>query len=207
MTKWLSASPTRRAAMGGALAGSLAAAVMGEDAADARNRGKRKRKRDRRKDRESVTKWCFLEDTYWIVPTTNLPSVIFEPDTQSLIPVYHITGYREGYFWGKNVTQLGSANPRCSSLIGSVTPDGKVLLNFVVDGSETLQQGYGAMVKQGGQWTMLNQTGSVSFSYWAYMVQSKPGDETWESLPGTEDMSVETFLGQGEGDGPQPVTE
>ncbi len=165
----------------------------------------------------TVKSWSWLEDTYWIVPSTNLPAVVFDPSSQQLAPVvdqtvYHITGYKDGYFWGKNVTQLGPRQVTCSSLVGSVTPEGQLLLLFTVvnnDGSVTLQQGFGSMVKKGkkkqAQWTMLNQTGSVSFAHWAYMIQSRPGEASWNSLPGV-DVSVDAFLAQCPGDGPQPVS-
>ncbi len=166
--------------------------------------------------RPAVERWSWLAGTYWIVPSPNLPAVLFNPSTQRLAPVsdqtvYHITGYREGYFWGKNVTQLGDNAVSCSSLIGSVTPEGQVLLLFTIDnndGTVTLQQGVGTMVQKGKkkrkEWTMLNQTGTASFAHWAYMIQSKPGDESWDSLPGVG-ISVESFLNQCPGDGPRPV--
>jgi hypothetical protein len=139
--------------------------------------------------------------------------VVFDPSTQQLAPVsdqtvYHITGYKDGYFWGKNVTQLGPNRLRCSSLVGSVTPDGQLLLNVTADddGTVGLQQGFGTMVKKGRKWTMLNQTGSESVAHWACMVQSKPGDDSWTSLPGV-DISVESFLDLCPGNGPQPVNQ
>lgn len=160
----------------------------------------------------AARQWSWLADTYWIVPKPYLPAVFFDPESQQLFPVsdqtvYHITGFKDGYFWGKNVSQLGSRLLQCASLVASVTPDGQLLLDFTIendDGSVTLQQGFGTMVKRGREWTMLNQTGAVSFAHWAYMVQSKPGDASWDSLPGVGD-SVESFLDQCPGEGPQPV--
>ncbi len=44
---------------------------------------------------------------------------------------------------------------------------------------------------------MLNQMASgpttMQINHWAYMMQTKPGDASWESLPGV-DMSVEDFM-------------
>ncbi|WP_036281290.1 hypothetical protein [Methylocystis sp. ATCC 49242] len=140
----------------------------------------------------------------------NLPSLLFNPSSNVLLPaadqtVYHITDYRGGYFWGKNVTKVGRLPVACSSLVGSVTPTGRVLLSFTSvksDGSESVQQGFGEMVLQGHAWTMLNQTSTSSFAHWAYMVQSKPGDASWRSLPGVR-QSVPDFLAQCPGSGPQ----
>ncbi|MCC3243927.1 hypothetical protein LG047_01085 [Methylocystis sp. WRRC1] len=154
--------------------------------------------------------WSWLKNTYWIVPPQNLPSLLFNPSSNVLLPaadqtVYHITDYRGGYFWGKNVTKVGRLPVACSSLVGSVTPTGRVLLSFTSvksDGSESVQQGFGEMVLQGHAWTMLNQTSTSSFAHWAYMVQSKPGDASWRSLPGVR-QSVPDFLAQCPGSGPQ----
>lgn len=154
--------------------------------------------------------WNWLKNTYWIVPTPYLPSLLLNTSTNVLIPavdqtVYHITDYRLGYFWGKNVSQVGKLPVNCSSLVGSVTPDGKVLLTFTTvssNGTATAQQGFGAMVLKGRAWTMLNQTSTAAFSHWAYMVQSKPGEASWNSLPGVG-KSVPDFLAQCPGSGPR----
>jgi hypothetical protein len=43
------------------------------------------------------------------------------------------------------------------------------------------------MVKKNGEWTMVNEMTNVveggTLSHWAYMVQSEPGDRTWDNLP------------------------
>lgn len=158
------------------------------------------------------TDWSWLQNTYWIVPPANLPSILFDATKNVLAPasdqtVYHITGYRAGYFWGKNVTQVGRLPVACSSLVGSVTPNGRVLLSFTTvqnGGSVTAQQGFGEMVLQNGAWTMLNQTSTASFAHWAYMVQSRPGEASWASLPGVR-KSVPDFLAQCPGSGPAPL--
>jgi hypothetical protein len=45
----------------------------------------------------------------------------------------------------------------------------------------------GTMVKKKGEWTMVNEMTNVveggTLSHWAYMVQSRPGDRTWDKLP------------------------
>ena len=62
-----------------------------------------------------MRRWSWLANTYWYVPTSNLPAVLFNSSTGTLAPVsdqtvFQITGYRDGYFWGKAVTQLGSSS-------------------------------------------------------------------------------------------------
>ena len=113
----------------------------------------------------TVRRWSWLADTYWYVPTRNLPAVLFNSSTGTLAPVndqtvFQITGYREGYFWGKTVTQLGSSSASSSSLVGSVTPQGRVLLTFTATSSTSspsVTEGYGTMQRKAGQWTMENQ--------------------------------------------------
>ncbi len=110
-------------------------------------------------------RWSWLADTYWYVPTSNLSAVLFNSSTGTLAPVsdqtvYHITGYRDGYFWGKTVTQLGSSSASCSSLVGSVTPEGKVLMTFTATSSSSspsITEGFGTMQRKFGRWTMENQ--------------------------------------------------
>ena len=161
--------------------------------------------------RPDVTDWSAIVGTTWVVPKTNLPAVSFDPATQIISKtrdqtVYQVTGYRDGYFWGPTAAKLGSGPIVCKSMVGSVTPQGEVLLLFtqqLPNGQTILNQGFGQMIRQNGQWTMQNQTGTDSMAHWAYMVQSKPGDATWESLPGVG-MSVEEFM-SGCPAGPQPA--
>ncbi len=146
------------------------------------------------------TRWAWLQDTYWYVPQANVSAILFDASSGSLLPVsdqtvYHISGYRNGYFWGETVAQLGSGSPSSSSLVGSVTPQGRVLLHFTSGSNVT--EGYGEMTRKGRQWTMENQmfTGSSSgqIGHWAYMVQTRPGMRSWNSLPSVG-VSVPQFL-------------
>lgn len=160
--------------------------------------------------RKKANEWNWLVGTTWIVPKTNLPAVSFDPETQVISnvrdqTVYQITGYRDAYFWGPTASRLGNGPIICSSLVGSVTPQGEVFLLFTqyLGNDQTiLNTGFGQMIRKNGKWTMQNQTGTSTFAHWAYMVQSSPGDATWESLPGV-DMSVDEFM-SGCPAGPQP---
>ena len=153
----------------------------------------------------TVTDWRWLKGTTWYVPTTGLPAYVYVPAQNQIVPVqdqtvYTITGYRNGYFWGRTATKLGDNAVTCKSLVGSVTPEGKIYLTFTnhpyTVGTEATI-GVGSMVPKIGQWTMANQmsTGSsaVQVGHWAYMVQSKPGSASWYSLPGVN-MSVQDFM-------------
>ena len=154
----------------------------------------------------TVRDWSWLNGTTWIVPPTGLPAYIYSPDQNQLIPiqdqtVYTITGYRNGYFWGRTAARINSNDTSCMSLVGSVTPEGKIYLTFTTypyeEGTGTTTIGIGTMVRKGRQWTMANQmsTGSSSsqVGHWAYMVQSKPNSASWYKLPGVN-MSVPEFM-------------
>jgi hypothetical protein len=154
----------------------------------------------------TVRDWRWLEGTTWIVPPTGLPAYVYAPAQNQLVPVqdqtvYTITGYRNGYFWGRTATKLGSSAVSCKALVGSVTPEGRIYLTFTdypyVEGTSTTTIGIGSMVLKGYQWTMANQmstgTTSAQVGHWAYMVQSKPGSASWFSLPGVN-MPVPEFM-------------
>jgi hypothetical protein len=158
---------------------------------------------------EAVTtdRWSWLAGTYWYVPTKNLPAYTYSPITNTLTKVsdqtvFHITDYANGYFSGNVVGQIDSNSPACMSLVGSVTPEGKVYLNFNIlpfSPTNTATIGLGTMVRKGGAWTMENQMSSGSsvnqVGHWAYMILTKPGLPSWSSLPGLN-ISVQQFLGQ-----------
>jgi hypothetical protein len=173
----------------------------------------------------TVARWRWLANTYWYVPPSNVPAVLLDtsnPTAPLLVPVpdqtvFHITGYRDGYFWGVSVVQLGPSAPVCSSMVGSVTPEGRVLLNFTPMESSsgaTVTEGIGHMTQKFGQWTMENQMftspGSqpsavqLQVGHWAYMVQTRPGLPSWNSLPSLG-VSVPQFLSNCPSQGPQPV--
>jgi hypothetical protein len=156
----------------------------------------------------TVRRWSWLANTYWYVPPMNLPALLYNSSTGTLIPVtdqtvFHITGYREGYFWGKAVTQLGSSAASTSTMIGSVTPEDQVLLTFTqtsTNSSPSITEGFGKMQRKFGQWTMENQmftspSETLQIGHWAYMLQTRPGMPSWNSLP-SAGVSVPEFLSE-----------
>ena len=165
----------------------------------------------------TVKRWSWLANTYWYVPVANLPAVLYNSSTGTLIPVsgqtvFHITGYRNGYFWGDTATQLGSSPPSSSSMLGSVTPEGQVLLTFTQtsdSSSPSITEGFGKMQRKSGQWTMENQmftspNETLQIGHWAYMLQTRPGRPSWNSLP-SAGISVPAFLSQYDGPDPTPI--
>ncbi|WP_165065117.1 hypothetical protein [Paludisphaera rhizosphaerae] len=161
--------------------------------------------------RPTADRWSWLANTYWYVPTPNLDAVVYEPSTGAvaMVPdqtVYHISGYRSGYFWGETVTQIGQGSPTSSALVGSVTPQGRLLLTFT--SSTGTITGYGVMNRKHGVWTMENQmfTGDSGsqVGHWAYMVPTRPGTSSWRSLP-SAGVSVPTFMSYYNAPTPTPV--
>jgi hypothetical protein len=165
----------------------------------------------------TVGRWSWLANTCWYVPSSNLSAVLYNSTTGTLAPVsdqtvFHITGYRAGYFWGKTVTQLGSSPASSTSMIGSVTPQGRVLLTFThtsSTSSPSVTEGFGTMVRKHRQWTMENQmftapSQTLQIGHWAYMLQTHPGLPSWSSLP-SAGVSVPHFLSESGATAPQPV--
>ena len=98
--------------------------------------------------------------------------------------------------------KLGPASVTCLSLVGSVTPEGDVLLTFTPvnpTANASVTQGVGHMRYRFGQWMMENQMSSgptrLQVTHWAYMAQSRPDQPSWHSLPAVG-MSIDQFLQQ-----------
>ena len=154
---------------------------------------------------DTVTDWRWLNGTTWYVPSSGLPAYVYTPPNNTLTPVqdqtvYTITGYRNGYFWGRTAGQIGTNDVSCMTLVGSVTPEGKIYLTFTpfpFSPGDEPTIGIGTMVRRAGRWMMENQmstgTPSVQLGHWAYMVQTKPGTSSWYSLPGVN-VSVTEFM-------------
>ncbi len=166
----------------------------------------------------TVRRWSWLASSYWYVPDRNLAATLYNSGAGTITAVqdqtvFQITRYRDGYFWGKSVTQLGGSSASGSAMVGSVTPQGRVLLTFTpISGgsSTTVTEGYGTMQRKRGGWTMENQMftsplQTLQIGHWAYMVQTRPGLPSWTSLPGSG-LSVPAFLNQVEGSGPMPTS-
>ncbi len=153
-------------------------------------------------------RWSWLANTYWYVPANNLAAVLYDSEAGVVSPVqdqtvFYIAGYRAGYFWGESVTQLDHSSPTTASVLASVTPQGRVLLTFTrtsSNSSPSITEGFGVMTREYRQWTMENQMftspiETLQIGHWAYMVQTRPGIASWNSLP-LVDQSVPQFLSE-----------
>ena len=147
--------------------------------------------------------WDWLAGTFWYVGEQDLPAYLFDTRTQSggMVPdqtVLRISESRNGYFRGTAVVEIAMSRSSFT-ILGVVTPDGSVLLTFLPNdpvGVETT--GTGRFTYVGRELTMLNQMSSnpserVRVLHWAYMRLTKPGDASWDKLPGAR-VSVPEFL-------------
>lgn len=155
------------------------------------------------------TTWNFLANTYWYVTSPDLPALQFSTSSdlltwQSDQTVWHISGYKNGYFWGvcaAVIHDLGETGgqPRQQSLVGTVTAAGQVQITFIGDGliSNSVVTGVGQMVTVDGEWAFQMQmaaaTGKNYLFHWANMMQTKEGEPSWNNLPGV-DYSVPEML-------------
>jgi hypothetical protein len=150
--------------------------------------------------------WSWLQDTYWCVRREDLPALQLDPENNTLSwvidqTVWHITGYGNGYFWGVSATlirqseeeisqQAQASRPICFRMLGTITPEGRVHLTFIPSltsssQSATIGIGCAAEHRSGLSLEMQMSSGSdTRTAHWAYMARVKPGDSSWESLPG-----------------------
>jgi hypothetical protein len=154
---------------------------------------------------DSPTQWAWLKDTYWYVRTPDLPALQLDPEHNLLSwlvdqTVWHISGYKNGYFWGVAATLLHEAGsgvptsrpPHISqvTMIGTVLPDGNVQITFQSIGRRdtTPTIGFGSMVKVDGAWAFQMQMSTDRVNdrmlHWANMTQTREGESGWRHLPG-----------------------
>jgi hypothetical protein len=158
----------------------------------------------------SLSQWNFLVGTYWYVPDAFLPAVQMTATEDAPVwmtdqTVWQITGYKDGYFWGNCaalIYQTGTtpdAAPSARKLIGSVTPNGEVQISFMALntlGAAMSISGWGHLKDRVGSWFFEMQMASGVtdlVAHWAYMAETKEGDDSWNKLPGTT-YSVPDFL-------------
>jgi hypothetical protein len=156
-------------------------------------------------DRESRGDWSWLAGTYWYVPPPDLPALQLDPGGSVLSwqvdqTVWHLSGYRSGYFWGVTAALAYDAREGPPAhgpgskvshltLLGTILPDGQVQITFLPGrkaGSPTV--GFGRLVQAGEAWSfgmqMSTERGSDRLLHWANMVETRAGDPSWNELPG-----------------------
>jgi hypothetical protein len=152
------------------------------------------------------TTWDFIANTYWYVTPPDLPALLFSSADNLLTwegdqTVWHISGYKNGYFWGAVSTLTfaqGDANsaitrpPGHSVMVGTVTAGGQVQISFFQSSAsgDSVTTGFGQMTQVAGQWAFQMQmntpAGSNQIFHWANMMQTKEGEASWDKLPGVK---------------------
>lgn len=134
--------------------------------------------------------------TYWYVPERYLLAYVnvgIGKPAQAVTDqtVWHFTKADNGYLLGCSYRSIASGAWSSSAIIGSVAPNNDVSLGFY---GKILTIGAGKLMRTEGQWTFLMQvsTGPATngVTHWAYMMQVKPENPDWTSLPGTKGQSV-----------------
>jgi len=147
------------------------------------------------------SKWNFLDDTYWIVPTVYLPAFVLANvgGTPHLVPavdqtVWHIQAVVAGYVFGEVETNIGGGWIH-STLVGSISTTGNVNFSFTPDDPrDALTIGGGSMQQMNGDWffemQMTSGSSALSVTHWAYMAKVTPDDAAWSALPGYANTTV-----------------
>jgi len=154
----------------------------------------------------------WLDNTYWYVPTDNLPAQLAINTSTPVIAtvndqtVWHFTDYTNGYLDGISATNIGSGWSY-TLIVGSVLSDGTVKLSFSPRGAanprdpttQTITIGDGTLSGEGSSaaFTMQMSTGTAasSLTHWANMLQVTSSDPAWYSLPGYPATSVPDLTG------------
>ncbi len=176
--------------------------------------GLRNRNADAGTEQGCADDLSWLVGTYWYVPTDYLPAMqqvnIAQPQITQVNDqtLWYFTQYSNGYLIGQCAASIDGGDFEYQSIVGSVAPDGSVCLSFTpvggislhpVQGSVSVASfivGQGKLTQHQGQPAFLMQmtggNGAYNLTHWAYMMQTKPGDESWTTLPGTDgSQSVE----------------
>ena len=150
--------------------------------------------------------WEHLRNTYWYVTQADLPALQFSASDNQLgwqgdQTVWHLTGYKNGYFWGACATAMFAHDTRNNGtppkvqrtrIVGTVTAEGHVLMNFVRDTGlqESMVTAYGNMVQVDAQWAFQMQMSTSAAGkqvlHWANMQQTRPGEDSFLKLPGVQ---------------------
>lgn len=150
--------------------------------------------------------WAWLADTYWYVPEAYLPAIrqtnLRDARTTTVQDqtVWWFERFEGGYLTGRTAISVDGGDFTYYTLLGSVTPEGAVLLSFspedasVTSATDAPVTGSGRLVRFQGAWAFLMQmisgANAVCMAHWAYMVQATPDSDAWTSLPGVPEVGV-----------------
>lgn len=134
----------------------------------------------------------------WIVPHSTLLAIRTINNISEKVSdqtVWIIDKYDNGYITGTSYTAIDKTPTAKNSIVGSITPDGKVTFAFYSDTNVT--EGNGTF--DDGEFTMqMNSlatisSGIIGISHWSYMRLVTPCDHAYRHLPGIG-ISVPEFI-------------
>src|SRR5437868_1313842 len=137
-------------------------------------------------------KLCKLfKKSIWVVPQSTLLAYKTVDNTSIEVKdqtIWVINKYKKGYIFGTAYTLINNQPSSETTLIGSITPLGDVLISF--HNNNIITSGQGKFIKKDGEWQFLMQmntlnsisSGVIGLSHWSYMVKMEDNDA--EYLPG-----------------------
>lgn len=110
-----------------------------------------------------------------------------------------IDRYENEYIFGTAYTLIDNKPISKTTLVGSITPLGNVLLAF--HNGDVITSGQGRFIRNNGVWQFLIQTNSlnsilgnvIGISHWSYIVKITVKDREYNHLPGVN-ISVSNFI-------------
>jgi hypothetical protein len=116
--------------------------------------------------------------------------------------VWIIDYYNKGYFSGKSYLSIDGKAISVSSMTGTVTPSGSILINFFT--SDGNCQGNGTYYKYDNNYQFTMQMSQTIFTsktpvevfnltHWSYMIKVNPDDYLYNHLPGLN-ISVKKYI-------------
>lgn len=147
-----------------------------------------------------------FQNSIWIVPSSTLRAYLItgENEPKAVIDqtVWIIDSYSNGYIFGTSYASLDRVPVSKRKLIGSITPQGDVLISFYSDSDSNVITGSGKFEQRDrhrckrDSWQFImqmNQVSTLTISHWSYMVRTSPRKETYHHLPGVG-ISVPEFI-------------
>lgn len=135
----------------------------------------------------------------YIVPKKTLMAYLIDNNDQQIVQdqtIWVIESFDNGYITGTSYTMLNNVPFSKNKMVGSITPDNDVFINFYTSNSQTSGQGKlisnKKFLMQLGQITNLNNL-VVGLIHWSYMIRINQCDDLYYRLPGVE-ISVPEFI-------------
>jgi hypothetical protein len=143
-----------------------------------------------------------FKESVWVVPSTTLLAYKTINDAHTAVQdqtIWLIDKYTDGYIFGKAYTLIDREPLSQTTIIGSISPLGDVLMSF--SNANTITSGQGKFIEQDGNWHFLMQmntlnsisSGVIGLSHWSYMINITHTDCKLYNLPGTG-MSIADFI-------------